>query len=247
LLTLATLTDEGKTMKNTRDTQREKFEAREASIIAAASTVFASRGVDGAKMVDIARQAGLAEGTLYLYYRNKHDLLTAVVGNFWATLTAGAHDAVDPHGSTFTQLEQLARYHLDALLAQFELVQLTYRARGKESEPTQDLEPIRGYVRIFDRVVERGIDRGELRDDVTLWQARDVFYGTLEFSARTLTLRGKARDEGVVDNLMVLLTRHLGRQIDSAQNDNQTATSNRTLMSKLSAIEAQLKKLNSEN
>lgn len=247
MLTLATLTDEGKTMKNTRDTQREKFEAREASIIAAASTVFASRGVDGAKMVDIARQAGLAEGTLYLYYRNKHDLLTAVVGNFWATLTAGAHDAVDPHGSTFTQLEQLARYHLDALLAQFELVQLTYRARGKESEPTQDLEPIRGYVRIFDRVVERGIDRGELRDDVTLWQARDVFYGTLEFSARTLTLRGKARDEGVVDNLMVLLTRHLGRQIDSAQNDNQTATSNRTLMSKLSAIEAQLKKLNSEN
>ncbi len=234
-------------MKNTRDTQLEKFEAREASIIAAASTVFASRGVDGAKMVDIARQAGLAEGTLYLYYRNKHDLLTAVVGNFWATLTAGAHDAVDPHGSTFTQLEQLARYHLDALLAQFELVQLTYRARGKESEPTQDLEPIRGYVRIFDRVVERGIDRGELRDDVTLWQARDVFYGTLEFSARTLTLRGKARDEGVVDNLMVLLTRHLGRQIDSAQNDNQTATSNRTLMSKLSAIEAQLKKLNSEN
>ena len=247
MLTLATLTDEGKTMKNTRDTQREKFEAREASIIAAASTVFASRGVDGAKMVDIARQAGLAEGTLYLYYRNKHDLLTAVVGNFWATLTAGAHDAVDPHGSTFTQLEQLARYHLDALLAQFELVQLTYRARGKESEPTQDLEPIRGYVRIFDRVVERGIDRGELRDDVTLWQARDVFYGTLEFSARTLTLRGKARDEGVVDNLMVLLTRHLGRQIDSAQNDNQTATSNRTIMSKLSAIEAQLKKLNSEN
>lgn len=247
MLTLATLTDEGKTMKNTRDTQREKFEAREASIIAAASTVFASRGVDGAKMVDIARQAGLAEGTLYLYYRNKHDLLTAVVGNFWATLTAGAHDAVDPHGSTFTQLEQLARYHLDALLAQFELVQLTYRARGKESEPTQDLEPIRGYVRIFDRVVERGIDRGELRDDATLWQARDVFYGTLEFSARTLTLRGKARDEGVVDNLMVLLTRHLGRQIDSAQNDNQTATSNRTLMSKLSAIEAQLKKLTSEN
>ena len=68
-------------MKNTRDTQREKFEAREASIIAAASAVFASRGVDGAKMVDIARQAGLAEGTLYLYYRNKHDLLTG----WWET------------------------------------------------------------------------------------------------------------------------------------------------------------------
>jgi TetR/AcrR family fatty acid metabolism transcriptional regulator len=244
-------------MKNTRDTQREKFEAREASIIAAASAVFASRGVDGAKMVDIARQAGLAEGTLYLYYRNKHDLLTAVVGNFWATLTAGANDAVDPDGNTFTQLEQLARYHLDALLAQFELVQLTYRARGKENEPTQDLEPIRGYVRIFDRVVERGIDRGELRDDMTLWQARDVFYGTLEFSARTLTLRGKSSDEGVVDHLMALLAGHLGCQINStqngsaknssAQNSNQTATSNRALMNKLSAIEAQLKKLTSEN
>ena len=241
-MTVAILNDEGKTMKNTRDTQREKFEAREASIIAAASTVFASRGVDGAKMVDIARQAGLAEGTLYLYYRNKHDLLTAVVGNFWATLTAGAHDAVDPDANAFTQLEQLAR--------------------GKESEPTQDLEPIRGYVRIFDRVVERGIDRGELRDDMTLWQARDVFYGTLEFSARTLTLRGKSSDEGVVDHLMALLAGHLGCQIhstqngsaknssaqnSSAQNSTQTATSNRALMNKLLAIEAQLKKLTSEN
>ena len=69
-------------MTTSRDTQRQKFEAREASIIAAASEVFAARGVDGAKMIDIARQAGLAEGTLYLYYRNKHDLLTAVVGAF---------------------------------------------------------------------------------------------------------------------------------------------------------------------
>ena len=238
-------------MTTSRDTQRQKFEAREANIIAAASEVFASRGVDGAKMIDIARQAGLAEGTLYLYYRNKHDLLTAVVGHFWSELTAGARLAVDPHADPFQQLEQLASYHLNALLAQFQVVQLTYRARGTESAHVRDLDQVRGYVRMFDAIVERGIDRGNMRGDATLWQARDIFYGTLEFSARTLTLREASSDEGVVDNLMQVMGHHLipaAKRTDLApsavtsSSDAQGIT-HKDLMEKLNGLEERLKAL----
>jgi len=73
-----------------RDTQREKMVARETKILQAATKVFAERGVDGAKMAEIAKDANVAEGTLYLYYRNKQDLLAGVVGNFWRNLTEGA-------------------------------------------------------------------------------------------------------------------------------------------------------------
>ena len=65
------------------DTQRQRLEAREDAILAAATAVFGESGVDGARMAEIAR-ADVAEGTVYLYYKNKHELLEAVRGSFLA-------------------------------------------------------------------------------------------------------------------------------------------------------------------
>ena len=49
------------------DTQRQRLEAREEAILAAATAVFGESGVDGARMAEIARRADVAEGTVYLY------------------------------------------------------------------------------------------------------------------------------------------------------------------------------------
>lgn len=228
-------------MKKVKETKREKFEARDTAIVEAASRVFAERGVDGAKMVDIARASGLAEGTLYLYHRNKQELLNAVVGHFWSTLTAGAQQTIDHSRPTLEQLDSLARYHLKAMLSQFELVQLSYRVGKSGSVPENDLEQIRAYVRIFDAIVNRGIDRGEIKADIALWQWRDIFYGTLEFSARTLKLRGKNHDDGVVDNLMALLQASLQNdpRITNAAKDELPAQAKRhqEIMTSLHTIE----------
>lgn len=234
-------------MKKTRATKREKFEARETAILEAASQVFAARGVDGAKMADIAKLAGIAEGTLYLYHRNKQELLNAVVGHFWSNLTAGAQQAIDDSHTTFQQLDSLARYHLNALLSQFELVQMSYRVGNGGTVPEQDLAQIRTYVRIFDAIVSRGIDRGEITSTRALWQWRDIFFGTLEFSARTLKLRGKNNDEGVVENLMAMLHRSLKQDrsiADVASPDTRQQNTDRhtEIMTALASLEALLLK-----
>ena len=54
------------------DTQRQRLEACEEAILAAATSLFSESGVDGASMAEIARRADVAEGTIYLYYKNKH-------------------------------------------------------------------------------------------------------------------------------------------------------------------------------
>ena len=51
------------------DTQRQRLEAREDAILAAATAVFGESGVDGARMAEIARRADVAEGTVYLTTR----------------------------------------------------------------------------------------------------------------------------------------------------------------------------------
>ncbi|GIR69043.1 MAG: hypothetical protein CM15mP74_02940 [Halieaceae bacterium] len=154
------------------------MEAKESSILDAAEKIFAQVGFDGAKVSDIARAASVAEGTVYLYYKNKQDLLAGVVGRFWTQLTLGAEAAIEPDVTTREQLEQLGHYHLNSILDQFEVVSLTYRARPQQE---QDLDQVREYVRVFDRIMQRGVDRGELPKGTPIGQLRDVFFGTLEF------------------------------------------------------------------
>ena len=215
------------------------MEAKESSILDAAETIFAQVGFDGAKVSDIARAASVAEGTVYLYYTNKQDLLAGVVGRFWTQLTLGAEAAIDPDATTAEQLEQLGRYHLNSILEQFEVVSLTYRARPQQE---RDLDQVREYVRVFDRIMQRGVDRGELPKDSPIGQLRDVFFGTLEFSARTLKLRERPYDHSVVTNLLSLMVTSTDTNSDMTQGAIQgKEPSNRDLMNTLKAIQKQLK------
>jgi TetR/AcrR family fatty acid metabolism transcriptional regulator len=218
-----------------RHTSRARIEAKESTILDAAEKIFARAGFDGAKVSDIARAASVAEGTVYLYYNNKQDLLTGVVGRFWTQLTLGAEAAIEPDTTTIGQLEQLGRYHLQSILNQFEVVSLTYRARPQQE---QDLDQVREYVRVFDRIMQRGVDRGELPKQTPIGQLRDVFFGTLEFSARTLKLRDRPYDHSVVTNLLTIM---VGSSNAAAAAPKGKEPSNRDLMNTLKSIQRQLK------
>ena len=219
------------------NTSRQRLEARESTILDAAEQVFTRAGFDGAKVATIAQTAAVAEGTVYLYYRNKQDLLAGVVGRFWARLTLGAEAAITSEASAVTQLEQLGRYHLNSILQQFEVVSLTYRARPQQE---QDLDQVREYVRVFDRIMQRGVDRGELPKDTPIGQLRDVFFGTLEFSARTLKLRERSYDHSVVTNLLSIM---VGSTDGAAGKPKDKEPSNQDLMNTLKSIQKQLKTL----
>ena len=221
------------------NTSRQRLEARESTILDAAEQVFTRAGFDGAKVATIAQTAAVAEGTVYLYYRNKQDLLAGVVGRFWARLTLGAEAAIASEASAVTQLEQLGRYHLNSILQQFEVVSLTYRARPQQE---QDLDQVREYVRVFDRIMQRGVDRGELPKDTPISQLRDVFFGTLEFSARTLKLRERSYDHSVVTNLLSIMVGSTDGAADKLK-DKDKEPRNQDLMNTLKSIQKQLKTL----
>jgi TetR/AcrR family fatty acid metabolism transcriptional regulator len=217
-----------------RHTSRARVEAKESSILDAAEETFARVGFDGAKVSEIARAASVAEGTVYLYYKNKQDLLAGVVGRFWTQLTLGAEAAIEPDATTREQLEQLGGYHLNSILEQFEVVSLTYRARPQQE---RDLDQVREYVRVFDRIMQRGVDRGELPKETPIGQLRDVFFGTLEFSARTLKLRDLPYDHSVVTNLLAIM---VSSPNTATRAPKGKEPSNRDLMNKLKSIQKQL-------
>lgn len=192
-------------------TRRERVEEKERAILSAARAVFLKHGFERARMAEIARRAGVAEGTIYIYYKTKNDLLQAVVLQFWDGITDGAARAVDPKAGTFEQLRALADHHLTLMIRDREFIELEVILRNSGTEPiASERTTMKRYVAVFDNIFRRGQDRGELVSGVEIWMARDLFYGALEYSARTIVLRGAKRPTGVVDNLVAVFRARYG-------------------------------------
>lgn len=72
-----------------------------------------------------------------------------------------------------------------------DFVELTFSLRRRPEGLGGSRDQMRDYVNILDDVIRQGVDRGDLRPDTEPWLVRDMFYGTLEYAARTLLQRGR--------------------------------------------------------
>lgn len=180
-------------------------------------------------MTDIARSAEVAEGTIYLYFKNKHALLQAVVERFYEGLTEAAQNGVRDIGDTFECLRFLAAHHLINCIREWRILELAtalYRNMPKyQTEGAYKLN--KAYVAVFDDVIRAGVARGDVDESIPLWMVRDLFYGTLEYAARTQILRGQQEDiDIVIDNLMTMLRKGMGREstVNTKVNDLDKVT-----------------------
>lgn len=183
-------------------TRRQKVEAREQAILESARRVFFQKGYEGARMSEIAAGAQIAEGTIYIYYKNKAALMRAISSEFWQSLTADAWTEIDGLETPYEALRALARFHITSLMEQSDMIDLTHSLRVVSADVGTTTEELRTYVRVFDTLYLKGVDRGELIAHPALWLVRDVFFGTLDYSARTLRLHDDQNVAPVVDNLI---------------------------------------------
>lgn len=192
--------------------------------------MFEAKGYHGARMSDIARAIGAADGTLYTYFPNKDALLRAVLDEFWAGLIEEAQAAVAGAEGLWPRLAALARRHLAICVENHDFIELSVIAFAPRAHDRETRAHMRGYVAVFDQTFRAGVDRGELRADAALWIARDQFYGALEYSARTLLGRGGGDHGAVVAQLIDTMRRGYGA---AARPDRLEA-----LESRLSALES---------
>lgn len=81
---------------------------RRASLVSTATEIFAERGYAAATMGDIARAAGVAKGTPYLYFDDKTDLFYAVFENVIGEMTACTNAALKTTDTALAQLRAIA-------------------------------------------------------------------------------------------------------------------------------------------
>jgi AcrR family transcriptional regulator len=210
-------------------TRRQRLEAREESIIAAAHEEFLENGFEGAKVAGIARRADVAEGTLYLYFKNKNALLGAVVGSFYARLTETAEAGIREPATTSDRLAFLALHHLKSCLEEWPILALAVPAFYQVSEyrDSDFIELNRTYVAVFDQVIREGVGRGDISTVLPLHVMRDLFYGTLEYSVRTYMVRGQyleheAAMEQLAEQVMTMVRPALGLERNSDDTESRS-------------------------
>src|SRR3954470_20709209 len=85
------------------------------AILRAAIDVFAERGFFNAQVADVARAAGIAAGTVYLYFRSKDDLLVSIFEQTVRDAIDQGRAIVAPLADPVEQLRAIARVHLDRM------------------------------------------------------------------------------------------------------------------------------------
>lgn len=151
-------------------------------ILKAATRVFASRGFFGAQVADVARAAGVAAGTVYLYFKSKDDLLVSIFERTMREAIAETRAAVAEVSEPVGQLRRIARLHLERLgrdrdLAVVFQVELRQSTKFMEQFSTTQL---REYLGIIRSVVAEAQAAGLFRRDVSPTVAAKVLFGALD-------------------------------------------------------------------
>ncbi|GGF81118.1 TetR family transcriptional regulator [Azorhizobium oxalatiphilum] len=143
--------------------------ARRADILAAALTVFAANGFASARLDDVAREAGIAKGTLYLYFADKQALFEGLIKENLAPIPVMADDVISIFEDT---TENLIRALAGMLLARIQtpdvrqVMQLMIADgyRFPELVAFHYREVVTPGLAAITAIVKRGIARGEIRD-----------------------------------------------------------------------------------
>jgi AcrR family transcriptional regulator len=144
-------------------------EERKNQILEAATTTFARLGFQQTRMDDIAEQAGLSKGALYLYYKSKDAIIAALLKYFFTQELKHlqAVVAVERAEPVSEQLLALTGQLAEAMNWMARLMPIAfefYAIAGRDKEVRQFLQDyFKTYRSELARLIQRGIERGEFR------------------------------------------------------------------------------------
>lgn len=159
-------------------------DARPAEIISAALALFAERGFGATQLEDVAREAGISKGTVYLYFPTKEDLFRAVVRQELlpdlARIEAVATGADEPAAAVLRRMAEHLLTVIDTRLSGIPKLVICESGNFPEIARFYAEEVIARGMAMFAGVLRRGVARGEFRE-VPAAQAMPAFFGPLLF------------------------------------------------------------------
>ncbi|MEB2358611.1 TetR family transcriptional regulator [Bacillus pumilus] len=177
-------------------------------IIDAAVVVIAENGYHQSQVSKIAKQAGVADGTIYLYFKNKEDILISLfkekMGQFIERMETDIQKEPSAKEKLLLLIEEhfrmLAQNHHLALVTQLELRQSNLELRQKINEV------LKGYLNMLESILAEGKKTGEFRQNLDVRLARQMVFGTIDETATTWVMNDQKYDlPALAENVRDLL------------------------------------------
>lgn len=192
-----------------RQADQPRGDKREA-ILRAATDVFAGRGFFNAQVADVARAAGVAAGTVYLYFRGKDDLLVSIFERSMSEVLADGKAAVAEIDDPAERLSKLAHLHLGRLGRDKDLAvvfQVELRQSVKFMERFSETF-LQDYFKLIRQAIADGQQNGAFRKDISATTATKIFFGALDEMATNWVLSRRKYDLNAEADAVVSLFIH---------------------------------------
>jgi TetR/AcrR family fatty acid metabolism transcriptional regulator len=167
-----------------RDSERSQ------QIIDAAIRVFARTGYYNSRVSDIAREAGIAAGTIYLYFKTKDEILVTLFREKMAAWVASVRREIAGERDPVAKIRRIVVLHFDALEANpdlAEVLQVELR-QGHKFFRGASAREVSAYFELIGGVLEEGIASGRIRNDIPVKVATKVLFGAMDQVATSWVL-----------------------------------------------------------
>jgi TetR/AcrR family fatty acid metabolism transcriptional regulator len=163
---------------------------KHSKIIHAATKVFAKKGFFNARISDIAKEAKVADGTIYLYFNNKFDILISVFEEEIGDLIEQVVKALAVEPDPRKQLEIFATKHLTMMKKNknlAEVIQIELRQSAKLIKEYRN-NKFSEYIDIISTIIKAGQAQKIYRPDIKPGIAKRAFFGALDEISRVWSL-----------------------------------------------------------
>ena len=162
-------------------------------ILDAAVAVFAERGFHSSRVSDIAARADVADGTIYLYFKNKEEILMAAINSAFDAFMKHARTEVAAIASPVEKLRRLAFLHLQAMGANRNMAivfQMELRQSVRFLEAFSHHQMVE-YFEVVRECIREGKTRGIFRPELNEKIAANCFFGALDEMVTSWVLADK--------------------------------------------------------
>jgi TetR/AcrR family fatty acid metabolism transcriptional regulator len=175
---------------------RVKTDDKRQRILDAAVRVFARKGYFASRVSDVAKAAGIADGTIYLYFRNKDDVLVCLFDEVMSEHVQAGRREVEAADGAPAKLRAIAEHHLRLLGGNRELA-VVFQVELRQSTKFMarfTATWLKDYFDLLQEVIEAGQREGSIRKEVRRKLASHAFFGILDEMVTTWVLSPQEYD-----------------------------------------------------
>ncbi|MGI9536271.1 MAG: TetR/AcrR family transcriptional regulator [Desulfocapsaceae bacterium] len=164
-------------------------------IILSATKVFAKKGFFNARISDIAKEAKVADGTIYLYFNNKFDILISVLEEEIGKIIEQIEKAIEKETDPERMLTIFIEKHLSAMKQNKNLAEVIHIELRQSDRLVKEYRntSFKQYIDVISKIIKKGQEMGVYRTDILPDVAKRAFFGALDEVSRIWTTPGNVQ------------------------------------------------------